>query len=123
MFNISYDGIITINRGDSFRLPLMLNYGTKMEPLMYRMTPKSFVYFAVMEPNEPFENALIRKKYTIDDVDEDGNIVIKFRPQDTQCVLPGKYYYQVKLQRLNSDDPEDYEVDTVIDKTQFFILE
>ena len=123
MFNISYDGIITINRGDSFRLPLMLNYGTKMEPLMYRMTPKSFVYFAVMEPNEPFENALIRKKYTIDDVDEDGNIVIKFRPQDTQCVLPGKYYYQVKLQRLNLDDPEDYEVDTVIDKTQFFILE
>ena len=80
MFNISYNGIITINRGDSFRLPLMLNYGTKMEPLMYRMTPKSFVYFAVMEPNEPFENALIRKKYTIDDVDEDGNIVIKFRP-------------------------------------------
>lgn len=123
MFNISYNGIITINRGDSFRLPLMLNYGTKMEPLMYRMTPKSFVYFAVMEPNEPFENALIRKKYTIDDVDEDGNIVIKFRPQDTQCVLPGKYYYQVKLQRFNSDDPEDYEVDTVIDKTQFFILE
>lgn len=123
MFNISYNGIITINRGDSFRLPLMLNYGTKMEPLMYRMTPKSFVYFAVMEPNEPFENALIRKKYTIDDADEDGNIVIKFRPQDTQCVLPGKYYYQVKLQRFNSDDPEDYEVDTVIDKTQFFILE
>ena len=123
MFNISYNGIITINRGDSFRLPLMLNYGTKMEPLMYRMTPKSFVYFAVMEPNEPFENALIRKKYTIDDVDEDGNIVIKFRPQDTQCVLPGKYYYQVKLQRFNSDDSEDYEVDTVIDKTQFFILE
>lgn len=123
MFNISYNGIITINRGDSFRLPLMLNYGTNMEPLMYRMTPKSFVYFAVMEPNEPFENALIRKKYTIEDVDEDGNIVIKFRPQDTQCVLPGKYYYQVKLQRFNSDDPEDYEVDTVIDKTQFFILE
>lgn len=123
MFNIAYNGIITVNRGDSFRLPMTLNYGTNLEPLKYQMSQKSFVYFAVMEPNQPFENALIRKKYTIDDVDAEGNIIIKFRPQDTQCVLPGKYYYQVKLQRFNSDDPEDYEVDTVVDKTLFYILE
>ena len=123
MFNIAFNGIITVNRGDSFRLPLMLNYGTNLEPLKYQMSRESFVYFAVMEPNQPFENALIRKKFTHEDVDEDGNIVIKFRPQDTQCVLPGKYYYQIKLQRFNSDDPEDYEVDTVVDKTLFYILE
>lgn len=123
MFNISYNGIITVNRGDSFSLPMVLNYGTTLEPMHYKMSQKSIVYFAVMEPNQPFETALIKKKYTIDDVDENGNIVIKFKPQDTQCVLPGKYYYQVKLQRFNSDDPEDYEVDTVVDKTQFFVLE
>lgn len=123
MFNIAYNGIITVNRGDSFRLPMMLNYGTNLEPLKYQMSQRSIVYFAVMEPNQPFEDALIKKKYTADDVDADGNIVIKFRPQDTQCVLPGKYYYQVKLQRFNSDNPEDYEVDTVVDKTLFYILE
>lgn len=123
MFNISYNGIITVNRGDSFRLPLMLNYGTNLEPIHYKLCPKSVVYFAVMEPNQPFENALIKKRYTADDVDSDGNVVIRFRPQDTQCVLPGKYYYQVKLQRFNSTDPEDYETDTVVDKTLFFILE
>lgn len=123
MFNIAYNGIITVNRGDSFRLPMVLNYGTNLEPLNYRMSQNSIVYFAVMEPNQPFEDALIKKKYAMDDVDADGNIVIKFRPQDTQCVLPGKYYYQVKLQRFNSNDPEDYEVDTVVDKTLFYILE
>lgn len=123
MFNIAYNGIITVNRGDSFRLPMVLNYGTNLEPMNYQMSQNSVVYFAVMEPNQPFEDALIRKKYTMDDVDVDGNIVIKFRPQDTQCVLPGKYYYQVKLQRFNSNDPEDYEVDTVVDKTLFYILE
>ena len=123
MFNLAYNGIITVNRGDSFTLPLTLNHGTNLEPIQYRMDEQSFVYFGVMEPNEPFENALIRKKYTIDDVDENGNILIRFRPQDTQCVLPGRYYYQVKLQRFYSEDPEDYDVDTVIDKTQFFILE
>lgn len=123
MFNIAFNGIITVNRGDSFTLPMQLNYGTNLEPMTYTVTGKSIVYFAVMEPNQPFECALIRKKYTAEDVDENGNIVIKFRPQDTQCVLPGKYYYQVKLQRFNSDDPEDYEVDTVVDKTLFYILE
>lgn len=123
MFNISYNGIITVNRGDSFVLPLVLNVGNNIEPCNYQMTDKSFVYFGVMEPNEPFENALIKKKCTIADVDSDGCILIKFKPQDTQCVLPGKYYYQVKLQTFNSDDPEDYNVDTVIDKKQFFILE
>lgn len=123
MFNIAYNGIITVNRGDSFRLPMVLNYGTNLEPMNYQMSQNSIVYFAVMEPNQPFEDALIKKKYTIEDVDADGNIVIKFRPQDTQCVLPGKYYYQVKLQRFNSNDPEDYEVDTVVDKTLFYILE
>lgn len=123
MFNIAFNGIITVNRGDSFTLPMQLNYGTNLEPMTYTVTGKSIVYFAVMEPNQPFECALIRKKYTAEDVDQNGNIIIKFRPQDTQCVLPGKYYYQVKLQRFNSDDPEDYEVDTVVDKTLFYILE
>lgn len=86
MFNIAFNGIITVNRGDSFKLPMQLNYGTNLEPMTYTVTGKSIVYFAVMEPNQPFECALIRKKYTAEDVDENGNIVIKFRPQDTQCV-------------------------------------
>lgn len=123
MFNLSFNGIITMNRGDSFTLPLLLNAGSTMLPLRYELAESAVVYFAVMEPNQPFENALIKKRYTTKDMDEDGNVIIHFRPQDTQCVLPGKYYYQVKLQRFNSEDPEDYEVDTVIDKTQFFILE
>ena len=123
MFNIGSNGIITINRGDSCWFPLQLNIGTNLEPLAYQLSDSTIVYFGVMEPNQPFENALIRKKFTISDCDGDGNIIIKFSPRDTQCVLPGKYYYQVKVQRFNSDDQSDYEVDTVIDKTLFWIME
>ena len=123
MFNIAYNGIITMNRGDSFCFPLTINAGTNLEPLLYLITPTDNVYFAVMEPNQPFEDALIRKKFTFEDCDQNGNVIIKFKPQDTQCVLPGKYYYQIKLQRFNSDDPNDYEVDTVIEKTLFWIME
>ncbi len=123
MFTIAFNGIITVNRGDSFTIPLVLNAGTFLEPIHYSVKPTSFVYFAVMEPNQPFEDALIKKRYTSADVDEYGNILIKFKPQDTQCVLPGKYYYQVKVQNVNPDDANDYTVDTVIDKTLFYILE
>lgn len=125
MFNIAFNGIITVNRGDSFTIPLVLNAGTAIEPVQYDASQTSYLYFAVMEPNQPFETALIKKKYHIPTMERgnEGQLLIKFRPQDTQCVLPGKYYYQVKVQTVNPDDVTDYTVDTVIDKTLFFILE
>lgn len=123
MFNLAFNGIITVNRGDSFYFPLTLNCGTEMEPISYIIDDRTYVYFGVMEPNQPFECALIRKTFTHEDCDEEGNVVIRFRPQDTQCVLPGKYYYQIKVQKFLSDDPEDYTVDTVVDKTLFWIME
>lgn len=123
MFNVSYNGIITVNRGDSFTAVMALNAGNELNPIEYEMTPDSFVYFAVMEPNQPFEDAILKKKLDIDDMNDNGDIVIHFKPQDTQCLLPGRYYYQVKLQVCDPDDYSKYEVHTIIDKTQFFILE
>lgn len=123
MFDISFNGIITVNRGDSFDMPLFLNAGTNLEPCPYKVTENDIVYFGLMEPNQPFETAIVRKKYTIKDINENGDIVIRFKPQDTQCLLPGKYYYQVKVQTFNSSDINDYDVTTAIDKTPFFIME
>lgn len=127
MFNIAFNGIITVNRGDSFSFPLTINFGTQLSPDTYGMQEHDKVYFAVMEPNQPFETALIKKVFTNQDF-VDGKVNIRFRPKDTEKVLPGKYYYQIKLQRFHKDenglwDMDDYDVDTIIDKTQFFILE
>lgn len=123
MFNVFQNGTIYVNRGDSFQMPLVLNVGTKLEPLTYELDDNSFVYFGLMEPNQPFEDAIVRKMYTKADTDEYGRVIIQFSPQDTQCLLPGKYYYQVKLQVFDSKDKNKYYVETVIDKTQFFIME
>lgn len=123
MFNIAFNGIITVNRGDSFSFPLTINAGTTLNPVTFGLGEYDKVYLAVMEPNQPFECALIKKVYTKTDLNDQNEILVKFSPKDTVHVLPGKYYYQIKLQRFNSSDPEDYEVDTVIDKTLFYILE
>ena len=93
--------------------------------LEYELQETDVIYLGVMEPNQPFENAIIRKKFTADDL-YGGDIFIRFWPEDTLHVLPGKYYYQVKLQTKAIDPKtrkERIDVETVIDKTLFYIQE
>ena len=122
MFKITSNGIITVNRGDSFELPIQLETGHAMSPINYSLRPDDVIYLGIMEPNQPFETAIVRKKFTYEDLDKDGNINIRFWPNDTVCLLPGKYYYQVKIQ--TKDVPTGrYDVETIIDKTLFYIQE
>ena len=122
MFHISNNGIVTVNRGDSFEFPITLNIGSSIDRTDYVLGQTDVLYLGIMEPNQPFETALIRKKFTHADLDSDNNIVIRFWPEDTVCVLPGKYYYQVKLQTIDEQTGRK-DVETVIDKTLFYIQE
>lgn len=125
MFNISSNGIVTVNRGDSFEFPITLNIGDSMNRQNYVLTGNDVIYFGVMEPNQPFENAIIRKMVTANDLVE-NNVIVRFWPEDTVCLLPGKYYYQVKLE-TDCYDPKTQrvrkDVETVIDKNLFYIQE
>lgn len=118
---ISNNGIIKVNRGDSFHLSFNINVGNSLAPQYHKMEPEDTVYLGVMEPNQPFEVAIIRKKFTYADFLKVGANVIYFAPKDTQCLLPGKYYYQMKWERQLGDDKS--EVTTFVDKTLFYILE
>ena len=66
MLTISNNGFISLTRGDSFTVPLFINRGTVFHPRRYYIAdnPNAAVYLGVMEPNQPFERAIIRKKYT-----------------------------------------------------------
>ena len=122
MFNIAYNGIVTVNRGDSFELPLSLNVGTSLYTLDYILAECDHVYFGLMEPNQPFETAIVRKVLTHADQHEDGKLYIRFWPEDTRLLLPGKYYYQVKLQTVDAATGRK-DVETIVDKTLFYIEE
>lgn len=118
MFDVSGNGIITISRGDNFTINLFVNIGTQLEPIQYRLNENDKLYFALMEPNQPFEEALIRKVFTNENEDESGNIDMVFSTNDTEYLMPGNYYYMVKLYRANEDL-----VDTIITKTKFVIID
>lgn len=118
MLHIAANGFITMNRGDSFKVPLFINEGTELSPARFSFKdyPNSTLYFALMEPNQIFENAIVRKVYNSEsELTPEGDVLITFVPKDTEYLHPGKYYYQIKLVKFNG------EVITIIPKTEFYL--
>jgi hypothetical protein len=122
--------IIKINRGDSYEFSVYIpdkNNITKN----YILTEDDVVYFAILFPHQPLESIRSEqiKGYTAEDQDKDtGEIIIKIEPNDTRLLLPGVYYYTVKLQRGGTIDviddlDEPIEVRTIIERTKFIINE
>lgn len=116
MVEVNNVNIISVNRGDSFSVSLLINAGTSDEPIIYHLKDEDKLYVGVMAPGSNFENALIKKRFNKENMIGD-NVIITFTPNDTINLLPGKYYYQVKL--LTSDN----EVNTIIGKTPFIIID
>lgn len=100
MFYLYRNGFISINRGDTFEVPLFINNGTCFDPVRFYLNqhPNASVYMGVMEPNQRFEEAIIKKKYDYEDeINKCGDLIVKFKSTDTEYLLPGKYYYEVKV--------------------------
>ena len=126
------NNIIVLNRGDSFSFDLTLNDETAISE-RYTLQGDDVIYFGLMDQGQPFEFALVRKRYTVEDCDEAGNLAINLEPEDTLDLTPGVYYYAVKLKMdhdesfPDKDDPDKEvikhvdRVITVINKTKFFL--
>lgn len=103
-------------RGDTFKLPIIINQGTQLDFNPYYLNENDALYIGITEPNQCFENAIIRKKMTSkDDKDGKGNLIFKLDSKDTQYLLPGKYYITIKLLSNN-------EVITILNEHLFNII-
>lgn len=122
MTQISNNKLISMTRGDTLSFAIKINKGTVIDPDWYELGEDDYVLFGVMEPHQPFEHALIRKTYTIEDMTEDKEIYMNLSHEDTARLLPGTYYYEVKLVTKTSDEDNPI-VDTVIPRKRFFIYE
>lgn len=120
MFDIDNNGIITLTRGDTAQTYLFLNQGTEFSPVRFSLGDEDKIYFGIIEPNYTFETAIVKKVYTKDDLNENGDIIISFESKDTEKLLPGTYYYEVKL--VYKKDNEEF-VNTVVIKNKFILLD
>jgi hypothetical protein len=125
------NNIIVMNRGDTYEFDLTISDENAIDG-RYRLCGDDAVYFGLMDPGQPFETALVRKKFTVADTDAMGNLIITIQPEDTLDLLPGKYFYAVKLHLnhaeidQNTGEPTGKQIDrvgTVINKTKFIICD
>lgn len=126
MAHISTNNIITVNRGDTFSFTFDINIGTEINPVPYILEEGDKLYLGVSEANVPFENAIIKKVFTMVDADSDGSINIIFDSTDTLNLLPGNYYYSIKLSQPipgTSEVEASEKVTTLIPRTKFVIIE
>lgn len=121
MAHITFNNIITINRGDSFSYDFKVQLGKPLYKVKYVLTPQDKVYLGVGEANQPFEDALLKQVYTDADLNSNDEITIKFKPQDTLKMLPGTYYYSIKLSQVTGGGKET--VTTLVPQTKFIIIE
>ena len=103
----------TLHRGDSAIISAMLCEGNNLTKIMYTLDESDEIYFAILEPNQCWENAIVKKKFTNLSGTE---LKIELKPQDTMCLLPGLYYYQVKLRKKD-------QVYTLNNRSRLYILE
>lgn len=100
-----------IHRGDSFNIEAIIYSGNNLSRELYKFNEGDEIYFALLEPNQCWENAIVRKKF-IENISQ-----IELKPKDTMCLFPGLYYYQVKLKN------KDGEVYTLCNRSKLYILE
>lgn len=123
--------ILETNRGETFRFNFNI-VNENSDTGVYKLQGNDALYFGLMDPNQMFEDALVKKKYTaadIDPEDPDGTILISLDPEDTIDLYPGKYYYMIKL-KMDHDETDDEgnnrhisDITTIINKTKFFIYD
>lgn len=121
MFLLGNLGTIRLTRGDNCDIELAINQGTALDPIEYILGEKDEVYFGLMEPNQPFEQAILKRKLTSLNL-VDSQLTLHLEPKDTMCLIPGLYYYQIKV-RIYDEQSSRYIVNTIIPKTQFWIEE
>lgn len=121
-FITSNGAIVTITRGDSFEAVVFVNQGTLLVPVRYEVTGTDNLFLGIMEPNQLFENAIIRKVFNGNSKKtEDGDIIISLEPYETEHLHPGTYYYSIKLQQFDEDNNKEY-VTTIVPKTLLYIV-
>ena len=122
---ISKNNLIAVNRGDTLNIPVTLNIGTGVNPVIYEMKPGDCLFFALLEINQKWEDALLKKVFNYDDwIHNKKKANFYLSCDDLEYLVPGIYNYQIKLfikedERFNHSES----VITIIPRTKFTILE
>jgi hypothetical protein len=114
-------GIITHHRGDTLSTPIYIYSDNHLDRTPYTLKETDVLYLGIMEPNQKFEDAIVRKTLKSDcEKDTLGNPILKLDPIDTVKLSSGNYYYSLKLKSIDTDGTA--VVKTLISPTIFWLV-
>ena len=119
MYQVLDNGIITLTRGDTFNYTFSLSDDVKGGKII--LTEDDDIYFGLCEPNQLWENAIVKKvceKLVDDNNKYTGEYKLSLNSIDTQFLCEGKYYYSIKLRQIINEEEI---VTTIKEKTLFWI--
>jgi len=125
MAKIALNGIVEMHRGDTITLPIEINSGTTFKTVLYELKPGDNLYFAVMEPHQKWEDAILKKTFDYTDFNTKYLcVLVHLYTEDTEYLHPGTYYYEVKLRKAQINTEDGHEsVETIVPRTKFIIIE
>ena len=118
LYVINRDNVISINRGDYLERSYKFTTGKfPKEEHLINIGENDIIFFGLMDPHQHFEHAIIKKEFTKEAFNEDGEFILILDSEDTLDLVPGTYYYSIKW--LSSEG----KITTLIPKTKFIIVD
>ena len=114
---INKNKVISITRGDYVQIPFRFEKGDFPRRELVEIGDNDIIFFGLMDPNQHFEHALVKKEFSKDDFDSEGNFILTIDTDDTLELMCGTYYYEIKLLT------EDAHITTLVQKTKFIIVD
>ena len=117
MYTIDRERIMALNRGDTMRIPMFINAGNKLKMVRYILSYDDKVCLSICEPDQPFERGILRKVFTKDDLNSNGDVMVNISSRETEDLVPGLYYMEIKILLTNGNTA------TILPRRKFYINE
>lgn len=114
--HISFNQIIRVTRGDTENISLASIIDNAKEVIAAADAFDTF-YMGIMEPGQLFEDAILKKVVRFSDI-VDNKVIFHFDSEDTENLLPGKYYYSIKQGNTETGETQ---VLTLVPNTIFWL--
>ena len=118
---VSDDFTIITRKGNPIQLPIFIDMGVDGKPKRYILNPEDKLVFAIMYPDQYFEDHIFRKIFTSKDTNNLGDVVLKLTMEDMYQFEPGIYEYVIKLFQFDPNTESNYRINTIIPQSRLII--
>lgn len=141
MYRVDQHKNIYLSRGDDFSYTFPVYVDNEKTAYHFEQDDGCMLFFYIFLPNSINYEFVLRKTFKTDgeiiteivdeyesevttgndNIDENGNIIVRLTPNDTMSIRPGQYKYQIRVKVLDEDN--NLVLKTVTNRKDFYVIE